>query len=109
MDIILYIHLILHQLNDRKNEIGIPQPTENIIKDTEVFVLYTLCNTMREGSQYNTVDVWELCLHCSCNIKGIVISITWHTDNKVDVYSIEHLRGLFGCRHLCKGWRIAQT
>ena len=109
MDIIVYIHLILHQLNDRKDEIGISQPAEHIIKDTEIFVLYTFCNTMREGSQYHTVDVWELCLYSSCHIKSIIISITRHTDNKVNVYGIEHLRGLFDSRHLCKGWRITQT
>ena len=81
MDIIVYIHFIFHQLNDRKDEIGVSQPAEYIIKDTEVFVLYTLCNTMREGSQYDTMDVWELCLYSSCHIKGIIIGITRHTNH----------------------------
>ena len=49
-DVMLQVHLILNQLDDGEDEVGVAQPAEDIIEDTQVFILHTLGNTMREWS-----------------------------------------------------------
>ena len=49
-DIMLQIHLILNQLDDGKNQVGISQPAENIIEDAQILVLHSFGDTMGERS-----------------------------------------------------------
>ena len=46
LNIMLQIHLILNQLDDGKNQVGISQPTEYIIEDAQILVLHSLGDTM---------------------------------------------------------------
>ena len=79
----LQIHLILYQLNNRKDQVGITQPAEYIIEDTQILILHTLGDTMREWSQHNTVDIRKLTFDIAGNIESIIIRITWHTNHQI--------------------------
>ena len=47
-DIMLQIHLVFNQLDDGYQQIGVSQPTENIVERTEVFVGNAFGDTMTE-------------------------------------------------------------
>ena len=46
LDVVLDIHLVLYQFDDREDEVGIPQPAEHIVEDGHILVLDTLGDTM---------------------------------------------------------------
>ncbi len=47
--------------------------------------------------------------HLTGHSKGIVVGITWHTDDKVDVGGLKHLIGLLSGTDLCEGGWIARA
>ena len=108
-DIMLKIHLILNQLDDGKNQVGITQPAEDIIEDAQILVLHSLGNAMREWSKNYTVNIRKLALDVTGHIKGIIIRITWHTDYQVDHSRTQYLRSLLRGRNLSKSRRITKT
>ena len=93
-DVVLYVHLVLNQLDNRKDEVGISQPAEHIVEDGHVFVLDAFGDTMREGRQHHTRYVGCHFLDDTRYGKGIVIGITWHTDDQVDVGRSQQLTSL---------------
>ena len=100
------IHLILYQLDDRKNKIGVAKPAEDIIEDTQVFILHTLGNAMRERRKNNTMDIGKLTLDVARYVEGIIISIARHANHQINDGRTQH--SLFGSRNLSKGRRIAE-
>ena len=103
------IHLILYQLDDRKNKIGVAKPAEDIIEDTQVFILHTLGNTMRERRKNNTMDIGKLTLDVARYVEGIIISIARHANHQINDGRTQHGSSLFGSRNLSKGRRIAKA
>ena len=53
LNVMLQIHLVFYQLDDRHQQVGISQPTENILKDTQVFMLHAFADAMRKRSQHH--------------------------------------------------------
>ena len=90
LNIVFQIHLVLYQLDEGKNEIGIAQPAEHIVEDAQVFVLHTLGDAMREGSKHHAMDIGEPALDISCHIEGIIVGITRHTDNQINNSGAKH-------------------
>ena len=84
-DIVLNIHLVLNQFDDGEDQVRIAQPTEHVIEDSHILVLDTFGDTMRERSEHHTRNLWSHLLHLTSYLKGVVVSITWHTDHQVDV------------------------
>ena len=109
LDVMLYIHLVLYQFDDRQDKVRVTQPAEHIVEDRHILVLNTLRNTMRERSQYDAGDMRRQLFDVTRHSKGIVIGITRHTDDKVDVRRLQHLLRLLCRRHLCKRGRITHT
>ena len=64
---------------------------------------------MREGSQDDTRDLGCRLLHVTCHGKGIIIGITRHTDNQVNIGSLQHLLRLRRRTDLRKGRWVAQS
>ena len=46
VDIVLNVHLVLQQLDDRHDEVGIAQPAEHIVEHRHILVLDALRDTM---------------------------------------------------------------
>ena len=107
--VVLNVHLILNQLDDGQDKIGITQPAEHVVECRHVLVLDALRDTMRERCQYHAGNLRSHLLDVASYGKGVVIRITRHTYHQVDVRCLQHAAGLFGRRHLCKrGW-VAHT
>ena len=109
LDIMLNVHAVLYQFDNGKDEVGIAQPAEHIVEDRHVFVLNALGNTMREGSQHDTRNMGSRLLDITGHSKSIVIGITRHTDDEVNVGSLQHLFCLLGGTHLRKRRRVTQS
>ena len=72
-------------------------------------MLHAFCDTVRERREHHTRHLGELRLHPTCHIEGIVIRITRHTDDQIDMRRLQHTRCLFCSRYLRKGRRIAKS
>ena len=105
----LDVHLILNQLDDGKDEVGIPQPAEHIIENRQVLILHTSGNAMRERCQYHARHLWETMFHGTCYIEGIIVSITRHTDHQVDIRAFQYLSSLLRRTHLCESRWITKS
>ena len=108
-DIVLQVHLILNELDDGEDEVGVAQPAEYVIEDAEVFVLHSLGDAVGERGEYHAVDIRELALDITRHIEGIVVGIARHTDDEVDDGGAQHLGCLFGGGHLGKGWGVTES
>ena len=109
LDVVLQIHLILYQLDDGENEIGVAQPTKHVVEDAQVLIFHSLGNAMGKWGQHHAMDIRELGLHVTSHIKGIIVGIARHTNDQVDIRGTQHLGCLLGSRNLGKGRRITKS
>ena len=109
LDIVVNVHLVLNQLDDRHDEVSITQPTEHVVEHRHILILDALGDTMRERCQHHARDVGVFGLDLTGHGKGVVVSITRHTNHEIDVCGMEHLVSLLRRRYLGKGWRVTHT
>ncbi len=95
--VVLDVHLVLYQLNDRKDEVGITQPAEDIVEHTHVLVLNAARDAVTERGEHHTRHLGELRLHVAGHGKSVVVGIARHADDEVDARRFHHLFCLF-CR-----------
>ena len=108
-DVMVDVHLVLHQLDDGQDEVGIAQPAENIVEDAQVFVLDALRDAVGERSQHHAVDAGELRFHGSRHVEGVVVGIARHADDEIYLHCGQHALGFVGCGHLRERRRIAKA
>ena len=109
VDVVVQIHLVLYQFDDREYEVGIAQPAEYVVEDRQVFVLHALGDAMRERSEHYAVHVGKLVLDVAGHGEGVVVGVAGHTYHQIYVGGLQHLLGLLGGAHLSEGGRIAQS
>lgn len=93
--VMLQIHLVFDQLNDRHQQIGISQPTEHIVECTQIFVCNPFGNTMTERCQDDNRYLFVLLLNMTPDIKTIVISRTRHANHQIERYTFKLPQRLF--------------
>ena len=103
------VHLVLYQLDDGHQQIGIPQPAEHIFKDTQVFVFHTFPDAMRERRQHHQRNVGILLLDGTGNVERIAIVRTRHDYHQIELGIPKLLPCFFLRRYLRKTGRIAET
>ena len=108
-DVMVYVHLILDELDDREDKVGIAQPAEYVVKDGQILVLHTLGDAVRERGEHHAVYGGKLDLDGACHGKGVVVGVAGHTYHEVYVGGLEHLLGLADGTHLRKGRRVTQA
>ena len=106
--IVFQVHFILYQFDDRHQQIGISQPTEDIFEGTQVFIGNTLGDAVTERSQYHHGDMLVQALDVACYIETVVISRTRHADDEVERYGGKLCQRFFTGGCLGKTWWIAQ-
>ncbi len=104
----LQVHAVFKQFDDGKNEVGVAQPAEYVVEDTQVLVLHALGYAMAEGCQHHAMNVRKLRLHGSCHVEGVVVSIARHANHQVYACCLEHGLGFLCGRHLYEHGRVAQ-
>ena len=109
LDVMFDVHAVLYQFDNREDEVGITQPAEHVVEDGHILMLDTLGDTMREGGQYDTGNLRSRLLHIAGYGKGIIIGITRHTDNQVDICCLQHFLRLLGGTHLRERRGVAQS
>ena len=82
-DVVFQIHLVLYQLDDGNQQVGVPQPAEDIIERTEILVGNAFGDAVAERGQNYHRDVFVLSLDGSRYVKSLIISRSRHTYNKV--------------------------
>ena len=86
VDVVLKVHLVLYQLDNGEDEVGVAEPAEHVVEDGEVFVLHALRDAMREGREHYAVHMWELRLYVTRHAERVVVGVARHTDYEVDVH-----------------------
>lgn len=109
LNIVVDIHAVLDELDNGEDKIGVAQPAKDIVEDAQVFVLHTLADAVRERREHHAVNVGELLLDASRYGKGVIVGISWHTDDKIDLGGIENFLGFLDGRHLGESRRIAEA
>ena len=95
-DVVVDVHLVLQQLDDGHDEVRVAEPAEDIVEDGHVLVLNALGDAVREGCQHHAGNVRVGGLDLAGHGEGIVVGITRHTDNQVDVGGFQYGTGLLG-------------
>ena len=103
------VHLVLKQLDDRHDEVGVAEPAEYVVEHRHILVLDALGDTVRERRQHHAGNRRMRRLHLTGDGERIVVGITRHTDHQVDVGSLQYGIGLLRRRHLGERRRIAHT
>ena len=103
------IHLVLDELDDGHDEVGVAQPAEHVVEAAHVLVLHAPGDAMREGGEHHAGYLGEALLDGAGHGEGIVVGIAGHTDDEVDVGRLQHVLSLLDGRHLGEGGRIAQS
>ena len=109
LDVVVDVHLVLNELDDGEDEVGVAEPAKDIVEDAQVLVLHALADAVGERSEHHAVDVGELLLDASRHGESVVVGISGHADDEVDLRRAENLLRLLDGRHLGeRGW-IAQS
>ena len=104
--VVLEVHLVLYELDDGENEVGVAEPAEHIVEDAEVLVLHALRYAVRERREHHVVHIRKSRLDVPRHRERVVVGIARHTDNEIDVHGAEHLVSLLRGAHLREGGRI---
>ena len=97
LDIVLQVHLVLYQLDDGKNKVGIAQPAEHVVENREVFVLHALGDAMGKRGEHHARDVRELLLDIPGHIESVVVRRARHANHQVHLHGTQCLgRLLYG-------------
>ena len=103
------IHTVLDKLYDGEYEVGVAQPTEDIVEDAQIFILNAARDTMTERRKDDTMNVGILVFDGPCDIKGVIVSVSRHANHQVDVDRFQHILRFLNGTHLRERRRIAQT
>jgi hypothetical protein len=103
------IHLILDQLDNRQQQVGVPQPAENIIDGGEVLLLQPQAHLAVEVGQHHDGDIVIFFLYTLGQVKRIDISDIQHLNHQVDLLALHDLKGLPGCIGLDERRRVPQV
>ena len=109
LDVVLDVHLVLEQLDDGEDEVGVAEPAEDVVEDRHVLVLDAAGDAMRERREHHTRQVGEVGLDVACHGERVVIGIAGHADHQVDIGVGEHVACLLGGAHLGKRRWVAHT
>ena len=107
-DVVIEIHFVFYQLNDRQQQIGVSQPAEDVFKVGEVFVLDASCDAVAEGGENDKGDVLEAMFDAACNVEGVAIVCAWHHNDEIEGVAVEFSPGFSFCAYLREARRIAQ-
>ena len=83
LSVVLYVHLVLYQLYDGEDKVGIAQPAEHILEDAQVHVLHTPADAVREWSKHHARCSGRHLLHGVRHVEGVVVNVARHTDDEV--------------------------
>ena len=109
LDVMLDVHLVFYQLDDRQDEVRIAQPTEHVVENRHVLVLNALGDAMRERGQHDARHVGGHHLHIARHGEGIVVGIARHANHQVYVGGLQHVVSFLRRRHLGERGRVTQT
>ena len=109
LDVVLQVHLVLNQLDDGHQQIGISQPAEHVFENAQVLVFHPFLDAMRKRSQHHQRQMRILPLDVAGNVEGVTVVGTRHTDDQVEHGVAQLLPCLLSRGHLGKTGRVAQA
>ena len=102
------IHPIFDQLNDRQQEVGVPQPAEDIVDGREVLVLQSDAYLPVEVGEDHNGNLIVLFPDALGQGEGIILSQVQHFYHQIDVAILHDSEGLGRCGGFYKNGGIAK-
>ena len=107
-DVVFQIHLVLYQLDDGNQQVGVSQPAEHILKGTEVFIGNTLGDAVAERGKYHHRNLFIQVFDVSCHVEAVVVSRARHADDEVERDGGQLCQRLLASGNLRETGRVAQ-
>ena len=108
-DVVLQIHFVLYQLDDRHEQVVVAQPAEHVLENAQVFVLHALADAVRKGREHHQRNVRMLFADGPRDVERVAIVRPRHTDYEVEHGIVELLPRFFQRGNLRESRRIAQA
>lgn len=108
VDVVLQVHLVLYQLDDGNQQVGVSQPAEHILKGTEVFIGNTLGDAVAERGKYHHRNLFIQVFDVSCHVEAVVVSRARHADDEVERDGGQLCQRLLASGNLRETGRVAQ-
>ena len=107
-DVVIEVHLVLEQLDDGEEQIGVAQPAEHIFEGRKIFVLDARRDAVAEGGEHNDGDVLVARFDVAGDVEGVAVVRSGHDDDEVERVLPQFAPSLVGGAHLGEARRIAQ-
>ena len=107
-DVVIEVHLVLEQLDDGEEQIGVAQPAEHIFEGRKIFVLDARTDAVTEGGEHNDGDVLVARFDVAGDVEGVAVVRSGHDDDEVERILPQFAPSLGGGAHLGEARRIAQ-
>ena len=109
LHVVLQVHLVFDELDDGQQQVGIPQPAEDVFENAEVFVLHAGRDAVTEGGEHHQRQFLVAVLDGAGNVEHVRRVGTWHDDDEVKIVDRKVGIGLVFCGYQCEARRIAQS
>ncbi len=107
--VVLDVHLVLDELDDGKDEVGVAKPAKHVVEYAEVLALHAPRDAMRERREHHAVNLRKLHLDGPCHGEGVAVGVSGHAYHEVHARGCEHALGLLDGGHLGERGRIAEA
>ena len=109
LDVVRQVHLVLDELDDGEQQVGVAQPAEDILEDAQVLVFHAGGDAVRERGEHDERDVRVTLLDAVGNVERVAVVAARHADDQVVAHLVEPLPRLLHGRHLCEARRVAEA
>ena len=109
-NIVVGVHPVLDQLDDRQDQVGVAVPAEDIVNRRTVFALYAAVNILRQVGQQHERNFGMQRLELFREVEYVEIPDIEHTDNQVKIiFTLQQLQRLGRTAHPRERRRVAQV
>ena len=107
-NVVLQVHFVLYEFDDRQEQVCVAQPAEHIFEDAQVLMLHALRDAMTERREHHNRDVRVVHLDVASNVEHIVVVRAWHTNHQFEARLPQLLLSLLLRSNLEEARRIAK-
>ena len=109
LHVVFQVHLVLDELDDGQQQVGVPQPAEDIFEDAEVFVLHAGGDAVAERREHHQWQFLIAVLYGAGNVKDVGRVGARHDDDEVETVDRKVGIGLGFCGYQCEARRVAKS
>ena len=107
--IVLHVHIVLHKLDNRDQQLRVAQPTEHIVNGAKVFVRHPFAHLAQERRKHHDGNLRVFILNLSRSSKNVAILHVRHADDKLKNPTVQLRKSLLLRSHLHESRRVSKV